>query len=140
MNLVPTARRLAFRDALAAGKVYGYDWAPMQAYLRRNELAEETVTGQAREFMRHGLAKWRHGGTGEREQIVLTPEGEAWPGSTSPEPGPRPVDIDENNRQIDEELRGLAGCTCNGQWTCCACQQCSGCSECEPGPDREVAP
>lgn len=85
-----TKRRGELRDAIAAGKVYGYAWAPMQAFLR-DGTDERFVAGQVREFLKHGLARWKWGGTGEREPIVLTQDGEAWPGSTSPEPGPEPL-------------------------------------------------
>jgi len=46
--------------------------------------------------------------------------------------------IEEVAAALGVEVGGKdSACTCNGQWTCCACQECAGCSECESGPTTE---
>lgn len=75
--LAPTPTRLALMYAVDLGEVYGYAWAK-PLILHRPGLGECTVTARVVELLDVGFVRWQHGGTGDREPLVLTNAGREW--------------------------------------------------------------
>lgn len=145
MNLVntpyPTKTRLAVFAEVQRREVRWYHWIKPEA---RNVVTDRVRTAIVEELAAAKLVDLGEADPGNYSVVEETDLGRRWagPGSISPEPGPPPVDLAEalepGQRMLLDAVIEAAGCTCNGQWTCCYCTGCSGCSECEPA--GEAAP